>query len=234
MHKFKQPIPGEYTDFLAEKAREHSFYVVAGMPERGQRRAMHNSAVLISDKGQLLAKHRKVHLYTPLGENKTWTAGDRFTVVDTKIGRIGLLICYDGDFPESWRTNALMGAELVFHISAYESPCESWWERFYPAAALQNILWAVLCNNVGDTVSDGRPVHFFGRSRIIAPNGETHAEAPNVSPGERGESFLLVDRLDAKRQLEETRRNLKNLVVDRRPELYGMLTNRRAKKHASK
>ena len=223
MHKFKQPIPGAYTDFLAENAMEHSFYVVAGMPERGQRGAMHNSAVLISDKGRILAKHRKVHLYKRLGEHKIWKAGDRFTVVDTKIGRIGLLICYDGDFPESWRANALMGAELVFHISAYESPCESWWERFYPAAVMQNVLWAVLCNTVGDTVSGGKRLHFFGRSRIIAPDGDTYAEAPTVSRSEYAKSFLLVRRLHCRKRLREARENFRSFIADRRPELYGML-----------
>lgn len=223
MHKLKQPIPGPYTDFLAETAREHAFYVVAGMPERGQRDEMHNASVLISDKGEILAKHRKIHVYTPLGEDKVWTAGNDFTVVDTPIGRIGLLICYDGDFPESWRANALMGAELVFHISAYESPCENWWERFYPAAVMQNLLWAVLCNNVGDTIADGKPVHCFGRSRIIAPDGEIEAEAPTVLKGERGESYLLVKKVNAEARLEEARGRLRSLVVDRKPGSYGIL-----------
>lgn len=146
--------------------------------------------------------------------------------MDTKFGRVGLLVCYDGDFPESWRINALMGADIVFHVSAYESPCENWWDKFYPAAALQNIVWAVLCNTVGDTVLEGKPLHLFGRSRIIAPDGDIEAEAPYVPPGGKCESFLLVKKVDAKRRLENARSKFGNFIRDRRPEMYGRLVER--------
>jgi predicted amidohydrolase len=223
MHKFKEPIPGAYTDFLAREASKHSFFIIAGMPERGKGKALHNTAVLIGKDGRVIAKHRKVHPYTRLGEQKIWTPGNEFTVVDTDFGKIGLLICYDGDFPESWRINALLGADIVFHISAYESPCEAWWDKFYPGAAFQNLLWVVMCNTVGDTVIGGKPLHLFGNSRIIAPDGEIACQAPYVSPGAKSESFLLVRRLDARRRLEAARTSFGNFLEDRRPELYGTL-----------
>ena len=116
-----------------------------------------------------------------------------------------------------------MGADIVFHISAYESPCENWWEKFYPAAALQNVVWAVLCNTVGDTVLDGKPLHLFGRSRIIAPDGEIVAEAPYVPQGVKSDSYLLVTTIQAKRRLDEARTKFGNFVKDRRPEVYGAL-----------
>ena len=235
MHRFKQPIPGLYTDYLAEQATKHSVYVIAGLPERGVKGALHNAAVLIGPEGKILARHRKVHPYSLLGEEKIWTPGDQFTVVDTRIGRVGLLICYDGDFPESWRANALMGAEIVFHISAYETPCEDWWEKFYPAAAFQNVIWSVQCNTVGDTVMTGKPLHFFGRSRIIAPDGEISAQAPNVSPGEEASTFLLVKTLDARKRFEENRTKFGNFLVDRRPELYSAISKgKRAPSRARK
>lgn len=224
MRKFKEPIPGSYTDFLARQASKHSFLIVAGLPEQGNANALHNAAVLIGKDGRLIAKHRKAHLYTRLGEHKIWTPGNEFTVADTEFGKVGLLICYDGDFPESWRTNALLGADIVFHISAYESPCEAWWQKFYPAAAFQNVIWIVMCNTVGDTVINGKPLHLFGHSRIIAPNGEIAAEAPYVAVGENSASFLLVKTLHTRKQLEEARANFGNFLVDRRPEMYGALT----------
>ncbi len=222
-HKFKQTVPGPFTDFLAEHAKKHSFFVIAGIPERGVGNQLHNTSVMISDEGVILAKHRKVQVYTFLGEEKIWTPGNKFTVLDTKIGRVGLLVCYDGDFPESWRINALMGADMVFHISAYESPCENWWEKFYPAAALQNVVWAILCNTVGDTVLNGKPLHLFGRSRMIAPDGEIVAEAPYVPQGAKSDSYLLVKTIEARRRLDEARTKFGNFVKDRRPEVYGAL-----------
>jgi predicted amidohydrolase len=227
-HSLKQPVPGPFTEFLSERARKHSFFIIAGMPERGAGKNLHNTSVMVDDKGTILAKHRKVQVYTFLGEEKVWTPGDNYTVVDTKFGRVGLLVCYDGDFPESWRINALKGADMVFHISAYESPCEDWWDKFYPAAALQNVIWAVLCNTVGDTVLEGKPLHLFGRSRIIAPDGEIEAEAPYVSPGGKSESYLLVKTVKAKQRLEEARRKYGNFVRDRRPEIYSVLIEPRA------
>lgn len=234
MHKFKQSIPGPYTDFLTQKATKHSFFVIAGLPERGDKNALHNAAVLISPEGRILAKHRKVHPYSLLGEQKIWTPGNEFTVADTKIGKVGLLICYDGDFPESWRANALLGAEIVFHISAYESPCENWWEKFYPTAAFQNVMWVVLCNTVGDTIMNGKPLHLFGRSKIITPEGETYAQAPNVSPGAESETYLLVKTLDARKRLEEARTKFGNFFVDRRPELYGAIARGKQRSNKSK
>jgi predicted amidohydrolase len=226
MHDFKEPIPGLYTNFLAQLAKKNSFFIVAGMPERGTGNALHNAAVMIGRDGRILAKHRKSHPYSRLGEQLIWTPGNEFTVIETDIGRVGLLICYEGDFPESWRANALMGADIVFHVSAYESPCENWWDKFYPAASLQNVLWAVLCNTVGDTVFQGKPLHFFGRSRILAPDGEVCAQAPTVRLGENSESFLLVETLDAKRKLDEARDKYGNFLADRRPEMYGVLSKR--------
>jgi predicted amidohydrolase len=226
MHNFKEPIPGAYTNFLSEHAQKNSLFIIAGMPERGIGNALHNAAVIVDNDGRILAKHRKSHPYSRLGEQRVWTPGEEFTVVDTSIGRVGLLICYEGDFPESWRANALMGADIVFHISAYESPCENWWDKFYPAASLQNVMWAVLCNTVGDTVFEGNPLHFFGRSRILSPDGEVYAEAPTVSPGEKSESFLLVKTLDAKKKLDVAREKYGNFLVDRRPEMYGVLSRR--------
>ncbi len=222
------PIPGLYTDFLSENAVRHRIHIIAGMPESGDGNDIYNiynSSVLIDDKGRVIGKHRKIHLYPSVGEDQIWKAGNDFTVIDTRMGRVGLLTCYDGDFPECWRANALMGAEIVIQINAYESPYEDWWNKFYPSAALQNTVWVVQCNAVGDTMV-GKPVHFFGHSRIIAPDGRIEAEAPYVASHEQAESFVLVRTIELRKRFEEARRLYGNLLKDRRPEAYGTLVKK--------
>ena len=88
VHKMKQTIPGPYTDFLSQIARHRRMHIVAGIPEEGPGQEIYNTSVLLSDKGEILAKHRKIHLYTALGEEKIWTPGNKFTVADTSIGRV--------------------------------------------------------------------------------------------------------------------------------------------------
>lgn len=217
-----EPVPGRYTEFLTHHAVQHKIHIIAGIPERTSGNELYNASVFVSDEGKIVAKHRKIHLYTPMGEDKIWRSGDSYTVADTKIGRIGLLTCYDGDFPESWRATALMGAQVIFQINAYESPCEDWWNKFYPSAALQNVVWSVLCNAVGDS-SGEKPTHFFGQSRIIAPDGQIEAEAPYIPPGGEAESFLLVKTIKVKSRFEEARSKFGNFLRDRRPQAYSVI-----------
>ncbi|HXY82818.1 MAG TPA: carbon-nitrogen hydrolase family protein [Candidatus Saccharimonadales bacterium] len=217
-----EPIPGRYTEYLMRHAIRHRINLVAGMPERANGNELYNTSIFISDEGKIVAKHRKIHLYTPMGEDKIWRSGNSYTVADTKIGRIGLLTCYDGDFPESWRATSLMGAQVIFQINAYESPCEDWWNKFYPSAALQNVVWGILCNAVGNT-SGKKPAHFFGQSRIIAPDGQIEAEAPYIAPGDEAESFLLIKTILVKSRFEEARNKFGNFLRDRRPHTYTVI-----------
>jgi len=217
------PVPGRYTDFLTRNAVRHKIHIIAGFPEMANGSELYNTSVLVDDEGKIVAKHRKIHLYTSMGEDKIWAPGDSYTVADSKLGRVGLLTCYDGDFPESWRATTLMGAQIIFQVNAYESPCEDWWNKFYPSAALQNVVWAVLCNAVGKTAGK-KPAHFFGHSRIIAPDGKIEAEAPYVPPEGEAETYLLIKTIQAKRRFEEARSKFGNFLKDRRPKAYGVIT----------
>ena len=223
-HTLGAPVPGRYTDFLVRNALRHKIHIVAGFPEIANGSELYNTSVLVDDEGKIVAKHRKIHLYTSMGEDKIWVPGDSYTVADTKLGRVGLLTCYDGDFPESWRATTLMGAQIIFQVNAYESPCEDWWNKFYPSAALQNVVWGVLCNAVGKTAGK-KPAHFFGRSRIIAPDGKIEAEAPYVPPEGEAETYLLIKTIQAKSRFEEARSKFGNFLRDRRPKAYSIITN---------
>ncbi len=95
---------------FAQKAKEWHMHIVAGLYLVLDGKA-HNCAVLFDDEGEIVGIHRKVHL--PAGEERQITHGDRFEVFDTKLGKIGMLVCWDMQFPEAPRILALQGAELI-------------------------------------------------------------------------------------------------------------------------
>ena len=149
--------------------------------------------------------HRKVHLYTPLKENLAVSAGDEVTVVDTgrEFGKVGVSICFDGDFPEVARAMRIGGARIVVHPSAYETEATSWWETLYPANALANGQWWIMANQAG-TNSSGT---LLGGSRVISPFGEVVRSAEVIGAGGTAEAELLVVDVDLQGELERAERN---------------------------
>ncbi|MGE3309388.1 MAG: carbon-nitrogen hydrolase family protein, partial [Limisphaerales bacterium] len=106
-----EPVPGPATRYFADLARRHRLHLVAGLVER-DRHLIHNVGVLIGPDGSLLGKYRKVAL--PRNEIEAGiTPGNDYPVFDTALGRIGIMICYDGFFPEPARQLAQRGAELI-------------------------------------------------------------------------------------------------------------------------
>lgn len=107
-----EPVPGPTTQFLGEVARKHNLYIVAGLLEKAGD-AVYNTSVLIDRSGNLAGKYRKVSL--PREEiDGGVTPGDALPVFDTDFGRIGMMICWDVTFPETARTLAQQGAEIIF------------------------------------------------------------------------------------------------------------------------
>lgn len=188
-----EPLDGERGRRLAAAAVKHGVWLFAGsVPEVDQDGRLFNTAVGYAPDGSLRARHRKVHLYTPLGEDAVFAAGSEPTVVDVDgIGTVGLSICFDGDHPEYARALHELGARVVISMSAYEVATESWWEILYPANALANGQWWVMANQCGGS----GPNALLGRSRIIAPDGAVIAEAPRYD-GDEDQTHLLVAELD--------------------------------------
>ena len=184
-----EPVPGPRTHRLADEARRASVWLCAGtVPERTAE-AIYNSAPLFDRRGSLKALHRKVHLYTPLGEDRAVGAGERVTVIETdEFGPVGVSICFDGDFPEVARSMRREGARIVLHPSAYETEATTWWETLYPANALANGQWWIMANQAGTNPSGS----LLGGSRVISPFGEVIAGATVVRAGEPAEPELLV------------------------------------------
>ena len=188
-----EPLDGERGRQLAAAAVKHEVWLFAGsVPEVDQDGRLFNTAVVYAPDGGLRARHRKVHLYTPLGEDAVFAAGAEPTDVDVDgIGTVGLSICFDGDHPEYARALHDLGARVVISMSAYEAATESWWNVLYPANALANGQWWLMANQCG---GEG-PNALLGRSRIIAPDGTVIAEAPRYD-GSRDQTHLLVAELD--------------------------------------
>jgi formamidase len=173
-------VPGPLTDELGQIARANSVWLVPGsIYERGDDGRVHNTALVLSPDGELVASYRKVFPWQP---HETSDPGDRFVTFDVPdVGRLGLSICYDGSFPETCRELAWMGAEAVLQVSlttTSDRPQELVMAR---ANAIFNQLYVVSLNA-------GSPAG-LGRSVIVDPEGLVRLQAGD------GEE-LLTDVLD--------------------------------------
>jgi predicted amidohydrolase len=182
-----EPLDGARGRRLSAAARAHCIWLFAGSVPEQDGGALYNTAVVYAPDGRRAAAHRKVHLYTPLAEEKVFTAGTSPTVVQVDgIGTVGISTCFDGDHPAYARQLHALGARVVVAPAAYEVAAESWWDVLYPANALANGQWWVMANQCGDDL--------LGKSRVIAPDGTTIAEARRVGHGDGSE--LLVASVD--------------------------------------
>lgn len=169
-------VPGPVTEPLAEVAGRLGVHVVWGTYERGpQRGVVFNTAVLLGPDGRVLGRYHKTH---PFGAEMRacggWvTPGDEICVVDTELGRIGLMICFDGDYPELSRIMALHGAEIIVRPSALLRSADIW-ELTNRARAYDNHVFVIGANATG---ADPAGVLYFGNSMIVSPIAEVLARA---------------------------------------------------------
>ncbi|TGD86058.1 carbon-nitrogen hydrolase family protein [Mycolicibacterium sp. CH28] len=182
-----EPLDGPRGQALGAAARTHGVWLFAGtVPELSAGRIF-NTALCYRPDGELVGTHRKVHLYTPLGEHEVFARGDRATVVEVDgIGTVGLSTCFDGDHPAYARALHDAGARVVIAPCAYEIATESWWDILYPANALANGQWWIMANQCGGDL--------LGKSRIIAPDGAIVVQAPRV--GDSDGADLIVATAD--------------------------------------
>ncbi len=208
---------GPRSQQLADAARGHDMWLAAGsVPELGEDGRLYDTALVFNPEGDLVAWHRKAHLYPPTLEPTVFSAGDRLTTFeDPALGCVGLVVCFDGDFPEVARTLALRGARLVLAPSAYEVEGADAWDLLYPALALTNSQWWVQANQAGSHATST----LLGASRIVAPTGTVVAEADRAVPGSSSRAELLVHRIDL--HVAYAREGIAALLEDERhPEIY--------------
>jgi predicted amidohydrolase len=183
-----EPLDGPVQRRLAGLAAELGLVLAAGSFPELAGGAVFNTAVVYGPAGDLLLRHRKVHLYGT--EPAVFRPGDALTVGDLPgLGRTGLCVCFDGDFPETARALRAAGAGLVLHPSAYEAAVASWWDTLYPAHALANGQWWLSANQHGGTGTD----QMLGGSRVIAPDGRIAAAAPRQATAVTTPELLVTD-----------------------------------------
>lgn len=169
-------VPGPITEPIQETARRLGVHVVFGTYERGPERGIvYNTAALIGPNGNVLGAYRKTHLFC--GEDRAgggWvTPGDQAVVVETELAKIGLIICFDGDYPELSRVEAVLGAEVICRPSALLRSADIW-ELTNRARAYDNHVFVVAANATG---SDPAGVLYFGNSMIVTPIADVVARA---------------------------------------------------------
>jgi predicted amidohydrolase len=187
-HGLAEPIPGPSTERLGQMAQQAGLFLVAGLLEKDPSTGhLHNAAVVLSPRGTLLARHRKVFLY--LGERDLLVAGREPCVCDVGFGKIGVAICYDYVFPEYIRSLVDRGAQILVHPTAWltTDACEQW--RYHPMSframgmtrALENTVFFMSANLSGNFDAEGA-LRAIGQSAVIAPWGEILAEV-QTGPG---------------------------------------------------
>lgn len=207
---FSEPIPdGPTTESLVCFCREHGGSVVAGLPELAGE-SVYNSAVIVGP-GGFLAVYRKIHLF---GEEKVFfTPGDRpFPVVDIGLALVGLMICYDHLFPESARTLALGGADIIAHPANLILPDLA--QRTMAVRALENGVFTATANRVGEEARSASALRYTGCSQIVSPKG---AALVRLSADTPEAAVVEIDVTEA-RNKRITSRN--DVLADRRPEMY--------------
>jgi predicted amidohydrolase len=150
---------------VADIARRHHIGLVVGAAERDDRDGLHNSAFLVSEEGELLARHRKAHLFGDLDRGRFEPGPDPVTLASYRGLGVALLICYDVEFPESVRAAALAGAQAVLVPTAQMEPFEFVAEQVIRARAWENQVYVVYANRTG---REG-DLAYVGRSSIVDP-----------------------------------------------------------------
>ena len=159
-----EPIDGPSVHALGRIAEEYGVHIMFSMAEN-QSGDIYNTGVLLGPRGDVLGAHRKMHLF--LEEKNFVKTGDEYVVVDTALGRLGLMVCYDAVFPELSRKLALMGAEVLLLPANWPDPFRMQWNLATCSRALDNQVWMIASNRIGSL----EPYSYFGDSRIVDPYG---------------------------------------------------------------
>ncbi|MEC4673098.1 MAG: carbon-nitrogen hydrolase [Nitrospirota bacterium] len=228
-----EPVPGPSTETLARLAKQNKVVIIASLFERRTAGIYHNSVVVLEADGSLAGIYRKMHIPDDPGyfEKFYFTPGDKgFQAIQTSVGKIGTLICWDQWYPEAARLTTLKGAEILCYPTAIGwHPAEKAqeghsqreaWRTIQRSHAIANGVFVAAVNRVGyekpDAGRDG--LEFWGSSFVCDPFGVMVAEAST------NKEELLLAEINLRR-IEEVRRNWP-FLRDRRVDAYGGITKR--------
>jgi predicted amidohydrolase len=211
---FAESIPGPTTDRVTRLCHSLNTYVVFGMLEKSGN-DLFNAAVLVGPDG-VIGSYRKVHLPF-LGVDRFTSPGDRpFEVFEAAGVRIGMLICYDGGFPEAARVLALKGADIIL-LPTNWPPGGSYMAEFSTnCRAMENGVYFAAVNRVGTE----RGFTFIGKSRICSPVGATLQSLDHDQPGIIRATINVIE-ARTKRLVRVPGKHVIDRMADRRPEMYG-------------
>nr|WP_320012393.1 carbon-nitrogen hydrolase [uncultured Desulfobulbus sp.] len=229
-----EPIPGPASEYFGALAQELDIVIVTSLFERRAPGLYHNTAVVMERDGTIAGRYRKMHIPDDPGyyEKFYFTPGDLgFTPIDTSVGRLGVLICWDQWYPEAARLMAMAGAEMLIYPTAIgydpQDPEDERlrqreaWITIQRSHAVANGIPVISVNRVGfeaDPSGVGAGAQFWGNSFVAGCQGELVVEADTEN-----EQVLVVE-LDRKRS-EDVRR-IWPYLRDRRIDAYGDLTLR--------
>ena len=205
-----ESIPdGPTTSRLIQIAADRNMHLVAGLAERASNR-MYNSAVLVGPQG-FIGVYRKTHLF--FEETLFFAPGDTgFPLYDIGPARVGLMVCFDWYYPESARTLALKGADIIAHPSNLVLPnCPD----AMVTRCLENRVFAVTCNRIGSEERGGKKMlTYIGNSEVVTPKGEILMRA---KPDQEALGIVEIDPLQARNKMLTP---YNDLFAGRRPEWY--------------
>lgn len=223
-----EPIPGPTTERLSALAQALDVVLVASLFEARAPGLYHNTAVVIERTGEIAGRYRKMHIPDDPGyyEKYYFTPGDLgFTPIDTSLGRLGILVCWDQWFPEAARLMALNGAMCLIYPTAIgwdpddtsdeQARQREAWITIQRAHAIANTLPVLCCNRIGTEIGPQHRAHFWGSSFVCGPQGELLAQAPTDEP------MVLIADIDPRRT--ERLRTLWPFLRDRRIDAYADL-----------
>ncbi len=207
--RLAEPADGDAAGAVAHLAARHGLAVAYGYPERDGERVF-NSVQLVAADGTRLANYRKTHLFGCF-ERDHFTPGEQ-PVVQAELNglTVGLMICYDVEFPENVRAHALAGTDLLVVPTAQMHPFQFVPESLVPVRAFENQMYVAYVNRVGQ---EGE-FEFVGLSTLAGPDGTARARAG------RTEELVVAD---ADPVLLAASREDNPYLADRRPGLYGSL-----------
>ena len=229
-----EPIPGPSTSFFGELARENGVVIVTSLFERRAAGLYHNTAVVIESDGSIAGRYRKMHIPDDPAyyEKFYFTPGDLgFKPIDTSVGRLGVMVCWDQWYPEAARLMALSGAEILIYptaigYAASDTPDEQQrqreaWTTVQRGHAVANGIPVLAVNRVGhepDPSGQTDGIQFWGSSFIAGPQGELLYRA---SEDEEESIIVNIDMTHG-----ENVRRWWPFLRDRRIEEYAGLTKR--------
>lgn len=206
-------------DNISKLAKKHKVYILAGSIPEKEDSKIYNTSYLFNTDGEIIAKHRKMHLFDIdvkgkiyFKESDTLTPGNQFTIAETTFGKIGIGICYDVRFPQLAQINVSKGAKLLFYPGAFNMTTgPAHWELLFRARALDN---QVFCVGVAPALNETASYHSYGHSIVVNPWGEVVCQL-----GQKEELKIIKINLN---EIEKVREEIP-ILKNKRNDLYEII-----------